>query len=84
VAAYTALCGNLALNVFLVPRYGITGAAVATAISYTAAALLLLAFFLKDSGLPWHEVLILRRSDLDRWWRLAHDFLSDMRTAKAS
>jgi O-antigen/teichoic acid export membrane protein len=84
VAAYTALGGNLALNVFLVPRYGITGAAVATAISYTVAALLLLAFFLRDSGLPWHEVLIVRRSDLVRWRRLAHDFLSDMRTAKAS
>jgi O-antigen/teichoic acid export membrane protein len=83
VAAYTALGGNLALNVVLVPRYGITGAAVATAISYTAAAMLLFVFFLKDSKLPWHEVLIVRRADIERWWRLAQDFRSGMRPAKA-
>jgi O-antigen/teichoic acid export membrane protein len=70
VAAYVALVGNLGLNVLLIPRYGIEGAAMATAASYTTSALLLFVFFLRDSGLPWYRVLILQREDLGTWQRL--------------
>jgi O-antigen/teichoic acid export membrane protein len=83
ISAYLALFGNLGMNVILIPRYGIVGAAVATAISYSAAALLLLVFFLMESRLAWHEVLILRRSDIAMWRKLATGLLAQARLVKA-
>ena len=38
------------LELLLIPRYGIVGAAVSTAISYTLAALILLTVFVRESG----------------------------------
>jgi Na+-driven multidrug efflux pump len=71
IAAYIALLGNIGLNVWLIPRLGIRGAAIGTGASYTVAALLLYVFFLRESGLPWHEPLIPKAEDLERWKRLA-------------
>ena len=82
-AAYVALAGNLALNWYLIPKIGIVGAAIGTASAYTTAALILLVFFLRDSGLPWHEVLILKRKDLEMWRRLLDEVLASRRTASA-
>jgi O-antigen/teichoic acid export membrane protein len=78
-AAYLALGGNLALNVWLIPSRGIVGAAVATLVSYSASAMILLIVFLRESGLAWHEVLILKPSDVSRWRRMALDVWSDLR-----
>ncbi|HYC01371.1 MAG TPA: flippase [Candidatus Limnocylindrales bacterium] len=72
-AAYVALVGNVALNVWLIPDIGIRGAAIGTACSYSAAAILLYVFFLRETGMPWHEPLILRRGDLEMWYRLARE-----------
>jgi O-antigen/teichoic acid export membrane protein len=83
VAAYLALIGNLTLNVLLIPRYGITGAAMATTVSYSSAALLLLVFFLRDSGLSWYDVLIVNRSDVELWRRLATGLRSSLAPTKA-
>ncbi len=83
LAGYVALAGNLVLNVVLIPRHGIIGAAMATAISYTVSALILLAFFLRESRLPWHEPLILRLSDLAMWRRALAEFIGERRLAKA-
>lgn len=73
IAAYIALGGNIGLGALLIPRYGIEGAAIGTTCSYSLAALLLYGFFLRESGLPWHEALVLQRSDLDRLRRLADE-----------
>lgn len=70
IAAYIALGGNIGLNAWLIPRMGIEGAAIGTATSYSMAALLLYGFFLRESGLPWHEPLLVRAEDLQRWKRL--------------
>jgi antigen flippase len=80
-AAYVALAGNLVLNWYLIPQIGIVGAAIGTASAYTTAALILLVFFLRDSGLPWHEVLILKRKDIEMWRRLLDEVLASRRTA---
>lgn len=71
IAAYIALGGNFGLNMLLIPRLGILGAAIGTSCSYSAAAILLYVFFLRESGLAWHEPLIPRAEDFDRWKRLA-------------
>lgn len=81
IAAYIALGGNIALNVWLIPRYGIAGAAIGTSASYTMAAGLLYVFFLRESGLRWHEPLVLKSEDLHRWKRLGTEVLARARGA---
>lgn len=81
-AGYVALGGNIVLNILLIPRYGIIGAATATAISYTVSAAILLLFFLRESGLRWHEPLILRPSDVAMWVRAFREFIGERRVGK--
>ncbi len=83
IAAYVALFGNVSLNVFLIPRLGIRGAAIGTAVSYSLAALLLYFFFVRESGLPWYESLVLRRSDLEMWKRVGSEGMVRVRAARA-
>lgn len=83
VAAYTALAGNIVLNLILIPLEGIAGAAKATAVSYTAAACILLGFFVRESGLSLRDVLVLKRSDVLMWKRMALDLLPDRLTNAA-
>lgn len=71
IAAYIALGGNVGLGSLLIPRYGIEGAAIGAACSYSAAALVLYGFFLRESGLAWHQPLLLNGGDVARLRRLA-------------
>lgn len=81
-SAYLALGGNLALNLVMIPRYGIVGAAMATACSYSVATVLLLVLFLRESRLSVSEVLLLKRSDVAGWRRLAASAWAGVRRAK--
>jgi len=60
----TALGLNFCLNLVLIPRLGIAGAAAATAVSYSIASLLLLAAFVRRSGLGLADTLLVRLDDL--------------------
>ena len=82
-AAYLALGGNLLLNLYMIPRYGIVGAAISSACSYSAATLVLLVWFVRESGLGLSDVLLIKRSDVEQWKRLAAALWSDARPAKA-
>ncbi len=59
-----ALASNIALNLFLIPRLGIVGAAMATAISYSLATAVLMGVYLAASGSSLGEVLIATREDI--------------------
>ncbi len=59
-----SLCTNVALNVILIPRYGIDGAAVATSISYSLNFIILVSAFTYLTGTPLISLLVLRSSDL--------------------
>jgi O-antigen/teichoic acid export membrane protein len=82
-SAYLALGGNLLLNLVMIPRYGIVGAAMATACSYSVATVLLLVLFLRESRLSVSEVLLLKRSDIAGWRRLAASAWAGVRASKA-
>lgn len=69
-AGLTALVSNLSLNIFLIPWLGIVGAAMATALAYSAACALLLVFFIKASGMSLSEIVIARRDDLQFFWQM--------------
>jgi O-antigen/teichoic acid export membrane protein len=72
VASTIALVANVGLNVWLIPRIGIVGAALSSLVAYTVAGGILLIAFCHDSGLPPHRVLFIQRADLARYtalWR---------------
>jgi len=62
VAAVT-LVTNVILNITWIPKYGITGAAWASTVSYSALFLSALFFYCRLSGNPWTKVLLPQRDD---------------------
>ena len=58
------LVGNVAVNLVLIPQFGILGAAAASSISYGLTALLTLIVFTRLTGRGWAETLVIRRSDV--------------------
>lgn len=62
------------LDLLLIPRYGIAGAAVASSIVYTSATLLALLMFVRESGRTWKETLIVQPSDLKNYLQLLRSF----------
>jgi O-antigen/teichoic acid export membrane protein len=71
VAALLALGLNVGLNFVLIPRLGISGAAISHDVSYGAAALLLLVAFVRDSGHSVRETVIVRRAEIGALVRTA-------------
>src|SRR5262245_5374780 len=70
VAAFAALAINFGLNWVLIPRFGIGGAAVSTAVSYSIAALILLVVFVRESGHSVAETVLVRWADVTGLVRL--------------
>jgi O-antigen/teichoic acid export membrane protein len=64
IGAGVSLAVNIPLNILLIPRMGISGAALASTISYTVGALVLLVVFLRISKNSWVDTLLLKREDL--------------------
>ncbi len=62
-----ALVVNVGLNLVLIPRGGITGAALASLISYSAEAAAMTALFLADSGQGLRATLVPRASDFEAY-----------------
>ena len=61
---FAALCGLVATLVCgftLIPRYGITGAAITSAISYTVNAIFLFIFFMKESRFKGKDILLTKQ-----------------------
>ena len=58
-----AVALNVVLNFFLIPRYGIEGAAVASSLSYTAAVIFYTVAYARVVEVPLAAILSYRRSD---------------------
>jgi O-antigen/teichoic acid export membrane protein len=70
-ASGVAAVVNIAGNLLLVPRMGITGAAIASSISYSLLSLMLIRYYLRETGVSWTE-LVPHGSDLlvyGAFWR---------------
>jgi len=57
---------NIIGNLILVPHMGISGAALASSISYSLLGVILILYYLKETGLPW-TALILRLEDFQTY-----------------
>jgi len=74
-ASIMSLIVNIPLNIIFIPQMGITGSALASSISYTAATLVVLANFLKLSKSTISETLIIKKQDI----KLYNEFLLKIR-----
>lgn len=63
-AGIPALGLNVGLNIALIPLYGIVGAAMATALSYSIAGVLLVGLFAREAKLTVRQVLIADADDV--------------------
>jgi len=59
-----AVALNIFLNIILIPKYSIVGAASATSISYTVAFFVNLFFYMKISGNKLTDIIFIKKSDL--------------------
>lgn len=64
VAQALSLVANIGLNLLLIPRLGIVGAALASLASYTLETVLITSVFLRESGLRADQMLRPRAGDL--------------------
>ncbi len=62
-SSLTCLIINIILNIILIPKWGISGAAAASAVSYWADTLVILIAFWKISKKPLSEILLIKVQD---------------------
>jgi len=64
VVAGISLGVNIPMNLLLIPRMGIAGAALASTISYSVSAVVTLVAFMRISGNGWFDTLIIKVEDV--------------------
>ena len=79
LAGLPALLLNVALNAVLIPTMGIVGAALATAVSYTIACVVLITFYARESQTRVREILVADRGDLQFFWNVVQRVLHRMK-----
>ena len=58
-----ALLINIILNVVFIPEYGAVGAALASSVSYSLAAILFIFFYSKETNIPVLDIIRYKASD---------------------
>ncbi|HKR14219.1 MAG TPA: polysaccharide biosynthesis C-terminal domain-containing protein [Pyrinomonadaceae bacterium] len=59
-----SLIVTISLDLLLIPRLNIVGAAIASTVSYSLSALLLIVFFMRETGAPLREILLPTSEDV--------------------
>jgi len=65
------IVANVLLNLALIPRYGIIGAAIAASASTTLSTLLMIGYYTRNYHVAWKSLLLLDRQDALRLKRVA-------------
>jgi len=63
LAAFVSLTINIPLNLFLIPIWGIAGAAFASSVAYALASLIVTIAFIKITGVSWRNTLFMTSDD---------------------
>lgn len=63
LAAFVSLAVNIPLNLFLIPRWGIAGAAFASTVAYSLAAVVVIIAFGRLSKTSLSDIILIKRSD---------------------
>ncbi|MFH1134715.1 MAG: polysaccharide biosynthesis C-terminal domain-containing protein [Pseudomonadota bacterium] len=69
LASVGTMVVNLLLNILLIPKYGPSGAAVSSSVSYAASTGLLLWFVARKTDAAVADILFMKRSDLSFFWK---------------
>lgn len=69
-ASLTGLAVNCTLNLFLIPNFGIVGAAIATSAALICISVMLSVDFTKETGFRWHQLWLPGMSDVRRSIRM--------------
>jgi O-antigen/teichoic acid export membrane protein len=77
-APLVGLVVNLGANLFVIPRWGIDGAATTSTIGYITVLLLVLRHYLRSTRCRPSAVLLLKRGDLQALWRPADELQSGL------
>jgi O-antigen/teichoic acid export membrane protein len=80
IAASIAFGANAVLNLVLIPRMGISGAAAASTVSYAIQSIVMVAFFVKVSGVSAASVLLPSRDDIPHYARWIREAFKGLRT----
>jgi O-antigen/teichoic acid export membrane protein len=64
IVSGVSLIVTIALDFALIPRLNIVGAAIASTASYTLSALMLIFFFMRETGAPLRQILLPTSEDL--------------------
>jgi Na+-driven multidrug efflux pump len=80
-AGMAALISNVLLNVFMIPAMGIVGAALATSISYSLAAFMVMVPYRRESGVAFSELLVPKAEDFRFMWDVRWDRKSVFRSS---
>jgi Na+-driven multidrug efflux pump len=72
---------NILLNLWLIPRYGILGAAWASLVSYSCEAVLITSVFVSGSGRTLRQLFVPQRADFESYRRRLSLFLRRFRAA---
>jgi len=67
LSSTVSLVLTLLLDLVLIPRYGIAGAAVASSTAYTVGAIIIAVAFLRVSGLRWYRLFQLEEGEVRRY-----------------
>ncbi|WLR55517.1 polysaccharide biosynthesis C-terminal domain-containing protein [Mesobacillus subterraneus] len=70
---YTSIftvASNIVLNFLLIPKIGISGAAISTSVTYSLSTLIKMVLFKKETGLPYSKFIILQKEDIDAYKKI--------------
>ena len=58
---------NTLLNLILIPKYGISGAAIATSITYVASTIVMIILFIRESSINFKELYLIDHEDKNQY-----------------
>ena len=71
-ASIVSLSVNIPLNLYFIPKWGISGAAFASSIAYILAAFIIVAAFIKVSKKSWFDILLINKQDFQDYKNFLH------------
>ncbi len=73
-SSFACFIVDIILNFILIPRFGVSGASIASSIAYSIDTLVILIAFLKISKKPLTEILFIQKSDFKDYLQVFSDF----------
>ena len=83
LVAVVALVVTISLDLYLIPRFGILGASLASTASYSVSAILTIILYVRKTGSPLRQILIPTGEDIGFALELAQPVLKRVRRQRA-